>query len=123
MGRLVWPAVAEVPVAFPNDQVSAEEIAARLRVAGIAARVDRDLHGSWQVPAQGQMTVFVNAKDGARAHQVLGTTAREEAAPGPAIRMVVGILIGALVLGIIAIAVTLLSPQPDFRPFVMSIEE
>ena len=115
--------MAEVPVAFPSDEVSAEGIASRLRAAGISARVDRGLHGSWQLPAQGQMTVFVNAKDGARAHKVLGTMAREEAAPGPAIRVVVGILIGALVLGIVAIAVTLLTRQPDFRPFVMSIEE
>jgi len=101
--------VAEVPVAFPSDEVSAEGIASTLRVAGIAARVDRGLHGSWQLPAQGQMTVFVNAKDEARAHKVLGTTAREEAAPGPAIRVVVAVLVGALVLGIVAIAVTLLS--------------
>lgn len=115
--------MAEIPVAFPNDEVSAEEIAALLRAAGIPARVDRGLHGSWQVPSQGQMTVFVNAKDGARAHRVLGTTVREEDAPGPATRVVVAILIGAVVLGIIAIAVTLLSRPPDFRPFVMSIEE
>ena len=110
-------------VAFPNDEVGAEEIAARLRAAGIPARVDRGLHGSWQVPSQGQMTVFVNAKDGARAHRVLGTTVREEDAPGPATRVVVAILIGAVFLGIIAIAVTLLSRPPDFHPFVMTIEE
>ena len=101
--------MAEAPVAFPNDEVSAEEIAARLRAAGIAARVDRGLHGSWQLPAQGQMTVFVNAKDGARAHTILGTTEREEAAPGPAIRVVVAVLIGALVFGLIAIAAALVS--------------
>ena len=109
MARASVAGVAEVPVAFPNDEVSAEEVAARLRAAGVAARVDRGLHGSWQLPAQGQMTVLVNAKDAARSHKVLGTTAREEAAPGPLTRVVVAVLIGALVFGLIAIAAVLVS--------------
>jgi len=101
--------MAEVPVAFPNDEASAEGIAAGLRSAGIAARIDRGLHGSWQVPAQGQMTVFVNARDSARAHKLLGTTRREEGAPGPFLRLAVAFLIGAAVLGFVAIVVTLVS--------------
>jgi len=95
--------MAEVPVAFPNDEASAEGIAAGLRSAGIAARIDRGLHGSWQVPAQGQMTVFVNARDSARAHKVLGTARREESAPSPLLRFAIVFLIGAAVLGFVAI--------------------
>ncbi len=43
--------MAEAPVAFPNDETTAEVIASRLRTEGIAARVDRGLYGDWQVPA------------------------------------------------------------------------
>ena len=98
--------MAEVPVAFPNDEASAEVIASRLREAGIAARVDRGLHGSWQVPAQGQMTVFVDARDAARAHEMLGTKLREDVAPGPLLRLAVAFLLVALVVGIVAIVAT-----------------
>lgn len=93
-------------MAFPNDEPSAEAIAAGLRAAGIAARVDRGLHGSWQVPAQGQITVAVNARDAARAHKALGTKPRDDAAPGPFLRLAVAILLVALVFGIVAIVVT-----------------
>jgi len=44
--------MAEVAVAFPNDETSTEVIASRLRSDGIAARVDRGLIGStWQASA------------------------------------------------------------------------
>ena len=98
--------MAEVPVAFPNDEPSAEVIASRLRAVGIAARVDRGLYGSWQVPAQGQMTVFVNARDAAHAHKVLGTKVREDVAPGPFLRLAVAFLLAALAVGIIATVAT-----------------
>ena len=98
--------MADVPVAFPNDEASAEVIASRLRETGIAARVDRGLHGSWQVPAQGQITVFVDAGDAARAHEMLGTKLREDVAPGPFLRLAVAFLLVALVVSVIAVVAT-----------------
>lgn len=46
-------------------------IASRLRSAGIAARVDRGLHGSWQVATAGQITVLVDERHAARAAELL----------------------------------------------------
>lgn len=97
-------------MAFPNDEPSAEAIAAGLRAAGIAARIDRGLHGSWQVPAQGQITVLVKARDAARAHRALGTNAREEVAPGSWVRSVVALLLVALVFGVVAIVAAVAGP-------------
>lgn len=66
--------MAEVAVAFPNDETTAEVIASRLRADGIAARVDRGLTGStWLVGAPGQVTVMVDARVAKRAHEILGT--------------------------------------------------
>lgn len=101
--------MAEVPVAFPNDEPTAEVIASRLRADGIAARVDRGLHGSWQVPARGQVTVLVDERLAERAHQVLGTKRREEGPVSPFVRLAVALLILALVVGVGAIAVTIVS--------------
>lgn len=64
--------MAEIPIAFPNDETTAEVIAARLRAAGITARVDRGLFGSRQVSARGQMTVFVDEGDADRARNLVG---------------------------------------------------
>lgn len=41
----------------------------------------------------------------------------------PTRRLVIAILVGAAVLGIAAVVAPLINRQPDFRPFVMSIEE
>ena len=92
--------MAEVPVAFPNEETTAELIAARLRAAGIAARVDRGLYGSWQVPARGQITVTVNGTDAKRAHNVLGTMPREDTPSTGILRLGIVLLVGALLVGI-----------------------
>lgn len=73
--------MGEVAVAFPNDETTAEVIASRLRQDGILARVDRGLYGSWQLPARGQITVFVAEKDAKRAHKILGTKPPERRPP------------------------------------------
>jgi len=99
--------MAEVPVAFPNDEASAEVIASRLGADGIAARVDRGLSGSWQVSSRGQVTVLVDERVAERAHQVLGTKRREETPPSLFARLAVALLIVALVVGVAAIALTL----------------
>ena len=101
--------MAEVAVAFPSDETNAEVMASRLRADGIAARVDRGLHGSWQVWSRGQITIFVDARAAERAHEILGTQRREESPPGPFVRLAVALLILALVVGVGAIAVTVIS--------------
>jgi len=96
--------VADVAVAFPNDEPSGEVIASRLRVAGIAARVDRGLSaGIWQVSSRGQVTVLVDEAVAARAHKLLGTTPVVAKAPSSFERLAVGLLIIAVVIGIAAI--------------------
>ena len=102
--------MAEVAVAFPSDETSAEVVASRLRAEGIAARVDRGLAGSsWQVSSRGHVTVFVDERVAAEAHRILGTRPREETAPGPFDRIAVALLILALVVGVGAIVVTVIS--------------
>jgi hypothetical protein len=102
--------MAEVAVAFPSDETSAEVVASRLRAEGIAARVDRGLAGSsWQVSSRGHVTVFVDERVADQAHRILGTKRREETPPGPVIRLAVALLVLALVVGVGAIAVTLIS--------------
>src|SRR6266508_5436570 len=95
-------AMPEVAVAFPNDEPTAEVIASRLRSDGIAARVDRGLHASWQVPARGQITVLVDAGDVARARKILGTETRAESPPSLWARVAIAVLFGALALGLVA---------------------
>lgn len=95
----------EVAVAFPNDVTTAEVIASRLRTDGIAARVDRGLHASWQVPARGQVTVLVDARDVGRAHKILGTKPRAVPAPSSFERLAVVLLLAAVVVGVAAIMV------------------
>jgi hypothetical protein len=100
--------MAEVPVAFPNDEATAEVIASRLRADGIAARVDRGLHGSsWQVSSRGQVTVLVDARVAAEARTILGMEPREETAPGPLARLAVALLVAALAVGLVAIVLTI----------------
>lgn len=100
--------MGEVAVAFPNDETTAEVIASRLRVDGIAARVDRGLHGSsWQVPARGHITILVDARDAARAHKVLGTSQREVSPPSRWSRLAIAVLFAALALGVVAIILAL----------------
>jgi hypothetical protein len=100
--------VAEVPVAFPNDEATGEVIASRLRADGIAARVDRGLSGSiWQVSSRGHVTVFVDASVADRAHRVLGTKPLEPRPPSAFARLAVALLVAALVLGLVAIVVTI----------------
>jgi len=102
--------VAEVAVAFPSDETSAEVVASRLRAEGIAARVDRGLAGSsWQVSSRGHTTVFVDERVAEQAHRILGTKNREETTPGPFFRIAIALLVLALVVGVGAIAVTLIS--------------
>jgi len=98
--------MAEVPVAFPSDETTAEVVASRLRVDGIAARVDRGLYGSWQVPARGQVTVLVDERDAKQARRILGIKPREESPPSLFARLAVAVLVVALVVGLVAILLT-----------------
>ena len=68
--------MSDVPVAFPNDETSAEVIASRLRAQGIAARVDRGLYGAYLSPMQGQLTVVVAEADADRARKIVGAPKR-----------------------------------------------
>jgi hypothetical protein len=102
--------VAEVPVAFPNDETTAQVIASRLRADGIAARVDRGLVGTtWQVSASGQVTVLVDERVAAKAHKILGTKPREATAPGSLAWLAVALLVLAVVVGLVAIVVTVVT--------------
>lgn len=96
-------------MAFPNDETTAEVIASRLRADGIAARVDRGLHGSWQVPARGHITVLVDERVAERALKVLGTERREVSPPSLFARLAVAVLVLALVVGVVVIGVTLVT--------------
>ena len=98
--------MSEVGVAFPNDETTAEVIATRLRAEGIAARVDRGLSGSYQVPSRGHVTVVVQERDAARAHAVLGTKPRDAAAPGLFFRVAIGLLVVVLGFALFAVLVT-----------------
>src|SRR5258705_9710691 len=71
--------MAEIPIAFHNDETTAEVIASRLRAAGITARVDRGLFGSGQASARGQMTVFVDEGDAEHAPKLVGKAVRKSA--------------------------------------------
>jgi hypothetical protein len=102
--------MSEVAVAFPNDETTAEVIASRLRADGIAARVDLGLHGATRlVPARGEVTVFVDARDAAKAHKVLGTKPRAARAPGSFERGAVVLLVVALAVAIVAFAAALVT--------------
>jgi len=98
--------MAEVAVAFPNDEATAEVIASRLRADGIAARVDRGLIGTtWQVSARGgQVTVFVDERLAARAHRILGTKPLAARPPSSFERLAVVLLFVAVLIGLVAIA-------------------
>ena len=96
--------MSETPVAFPNDEATAEVIASRLRAAGITARVDRGLFGSGQVSARGQMTVFVDEGDAEHARKLVGKPARASAHSLAMIRLGIALALGALAVGVVAIA-------------------
>ena len=64
--------MSDVPVAFPDDETTAEVIASRLRAEGIAARVDRGLYGAYLSPMKGQLTVVVANADAERARKIVG---------------------------------------------------
>jgi hypothetical protein len=96
--------VAETPVAFPDDETTAEVVASRLRAAGIAARIDRGMFGTGQVPASGQMTVFVDEDDAERARKLVGKPARKSAPSLATLRLAVALALGALAVGVVAIA-------------------
>lgn len=97
----------EVPVAFPNDETSAEVIASRLRTEGIPARVDLGLAGSFQVPSsRGHARVLVPERDAARSHQVLGTRVPEERESGLLVWALIAVLIAVLLFAIVAMVMT-----------------
>ena len=98
--------MAEVAVAFPSDETTAEVVASRLRAEGIAARVDRVLAGSsWQVSSRGHVTVFVDERVAEQAHRILGTKPRASKAPSSFERLAVVFLVIAVAVGIAAIVV------------------
>jgi len=97
--------MSEVAVAFPNDETTAEVVASRLRADGIVARVDLGQYGSTRlVPARGQVTVFVDARDVAKAHRILGTKPRALKAPSSFERAAIPVLVVALGVAIVAFA-------------------
>jgi hypothetical protein len=102
--------MAELPIAFPNDETTAEVIASRLRAAGITARVDRGLFGSGQVSARGQMTVFVDEGDAEHARKLVGKTVRKSAHSLAVLRLGVALVLGALAVGAVAIAAAVAAP-------------
>ena len=95
--------MADVAIAFTNDEPSAHVIASRLRAAGIAARVDRGLAASYQVAPIGQVTVFVAERDAARAAKVVGNVDARPVTSLAALRGVLVLLLVALVLGAAAL--------------------
>ena len=96
--------MAEIPIAFPNDETTAEVIASRLRAAGITARVDRGLFGSGQVSARGQMTVLVDEGDAEHARKLVGRSVRKSAPSVSTLRLGIALALGALAVGVVAIA-------------------
>jgi len=102
--------MAEIPIAFPNDEATAEVIASRLRAAGITARVDRGLFGSGQVSARGQMTVFVDEGDAQRARKLVGKPARKSAPSLALLKLAIALALGALAVGVVAIAAAVGAP-------------
>lgn len=99
----------EVPIAFPDDEATAEVIASRLRTEGIAARVDRGLWGGYQMPtARGHITVLVSERDAARAHDVLGTRPDEGREPGVMFWGLLGFVVLVLIFSVGAVIATAL---------------
>lgn len=94
----------EVAVAFPRDEVSAQVLASRLRAAGLWARVDRGLYGSWQVGSPNQITVLTDSATAGRAREILGVADRGVPAGTVAPKIVIAMGLVALALGLIALA-------------------
>lgn len=95
--------MAEIAIAFPNDEASAAVIVSRLDAAGIAARIDRGLAASYQVAPIGHITVLVAEKDAERASTIVGARNSRPVTPVYALWIVLGLLLVALVLGLAAL--------------------
>lgn len=95
--------MAEVAIAFPNDEASASVIVSRLEAAGIAARIDRGLAASYQVAPVGHVTVLVAEKDVKRASEIVGARASRPVTPVYALWIVLALVIVGLVLGVAAL--------------------
>jgi hypothetical protein len=63
--------MAEVAVAFPLDEATAQLIVSRLGVDGIKARVDRGLSGAYLTNTANQLTVLVDEKDAKKARAIV----------------------------------------------------
>jgi hypothetical protein len=100
--------MGEVRIAFPNDEVSAEIIASRLRSEGIAARVDRGLSASYQAWPRNQIIVLVDEQHANRARKVLGTTSTKEQGSVAVLRVAVIAISVLIVLGVGVIIALLL---------------
>jgi len=96
--------MAEVGVAFPNDETTAQVIASRLRAAGIHARVDRGLWGAYQSLQRNQITVFVDESQARRAHKVLGSRPLDREPSQPLMRLAVIVLAMVVAFGVFMIA-------------------
>lgn len=83
-------------------------IVSRLAADGIAARIDRGLYGSYQVPMQGQIAVLVDARMARRAHRILGTEPAPAGATWP-LRAGIAIVTAALLFGLLAVIFTLVT--------------
>jgi len=99
--------MADVAVAFPNDETTAQIIASRLRAAGIAARVDRGLWGSYQTFPRGQITVLVDERRAKQAHEILGTEPRHAETPEAMLQAGIVLVVIALAIGAAMIVVLL----------------
>jgi len=97
--------MAEVGVAYPNDETTAQIIASRLRAAGIAARVDRGLWGTYQTFPRGQITVLVDERHAKRAHDILGTTSHRAETPEPLLQAGIVLVVIAIAIGAAMIVV------------------
>ncbi len=94
----------EVAVAFPNDEATGEVLASRLRAAGIWARVDRGLWGTWQAGTPGQISVVTDGRLAKRARAVLGAAEGGVPAGTLAPRLAIAMIVATLALGAVAIA-------------------
>ncbi len=94
-------------MAFPNDEASAEVMASRLRDAGIPARVDRGLYGSYQVTPRNQMTVLVAERDARRASDLLGIAPVGQRTSVVLLRIAIGVVVLAIAVGLVVIAALL----------------
>lgn len=95
--------MAEVGVAFPDSEATAEVMASRLRAAGIASRVDRGLWGGWQVGQRGQITLLVDPRDAKRAVAVLGPTRAAGGLPPAVLRAAIVVVALLILFGVVVL--------------------